>query len=458
MRNLQYFFRALGFKKVQLLTFLSLCMFSMSAFSISISDYRPYKYELIFTNPICSNYYYKTPLDSENGELVRQKPKDAYCKPEDSANVDKQKNNPHYKILEWIRDKKTKEIFMSYLSFSKRSVVKELCQAIKKRNIKLTLIVDENSRKRGMELLDSLKKCPNKAYQNSSPNQPVILTRGNTGRGKDKIGFAHNKLILINPNQKGEVRLAFSSGNMSNGTTTHHENWHFLTTSSETYFFQAHLCLKEGLLNHYASKSVFGAFIKDCRAKITAPEESDIKVFFVPGEGQEALELLKASFENSKEVRMATHRFSNKDIISFMSKSLKEGNLVKLLLDDDLYWTGKMRRSMGRNNFREFVHVDNLVREGLKTSYVETYADDVLNARRVQLQHNKFFIFTGYNGEGAVFTGAGNLTKAAFEKNFENFYFITRPFVYFSFRVQYHHLWNDLGTTSSEMPSKLELP
>ncbi|MEE2743952.1 MAG: phospholipase D-like domain-containing protein, partial [Bdellovibrionota bacterium] len=109
-------------------------------------------------------------------------------------------------------------------------------------------------------------------------------------------------------------------------------------------------------------------------------------------------------------------------------------------------------------NFREFVHVDNLVKEGLKTSYVETYADDVLKARRVQLQHNKFFIFTGHKGEGAVFTGAGNITNAAFEKNFENFYFITRPFVYFSFRVQYHHLWNDLGTISSEMPSKLELP
>lgn len=155
---------------------------------------------------------------------------------------------------------------------------------------------------------------------------------------------------------------------------------------------------------------------------------------------------------------MATHRFSNKEIISFMRKSLQEGNLVKLLLDDDLYWTGKMRRSMGRNNFREFVHVDNLVKDGLETSYVETYADDVLNARRVQLQHNKFMVFTGSKGEGSVFTGAGNLTIAAFEKNFENFYLIKRPFVYFSFRVQYHHLWNNLGTNSSEMPSKLELP
>ena len=102
--------------------------------------------------------------------------------------------------------------------------------------------------------------------------------------------------------------------------------------------------------------------------------------------------------------------------------------------------------------------MDDLVKEGLKTRYIETYADDVLKAKRVQLQHNKFIIFTGKEGGGSVFTGAGNLTNAAFEKNFENFYIIKRPFVYFSFRLQYFHLWSNLGTNPSEMPSKLELP
>jgi hypothetical protein len=437
----------------------TICFFSGNVLAIKISDYKPYRYDVSFTNPICQEYFYETPLETESGKLVKGKPKNAYCKPGDFLNVDKQKNNPHDKILQLIRDPKTKEIFMSYLSFSKKTIIDGLCEAIKTRNIKFTLVVDENNRKRGMDLVNSLAQCPNMKEQKAILNYPLIVTRGQSGRGKDKIGFSHNKIILINATQKDETRtIVFSSGNMSNGTTTHHENWHFLTTSSKSYFFQVHLCLKEGLLNHYASKSVFAEFIKGCRSKITVPEESDLKAFFVPGEGIKALEVLKSSFEKARTVRMATHRFSNKKIISFMRKALKDGTEVKLLLDDDLYWIGKMRRAVGRNNFREFVHVDNLVKEGLKAQYIETYADDVLKAKRVQLQHNKFFIFDNNDGMGSVFTGAGNITNSAFEKNFENFYLIKIPSVYFYFRLQYFYLWTNLGTSAKDMPTTFVLP
>ena len=58
---------------------------------------------------------------------------------------------------------------------------------------------------------------------------------------------------------------------------------------------------------------------------------------------------------------------------------------------------------------------------GLNIKYLETFADNIENPKSIQLQHNKFLIFTRENHNGTVFTGAGNLTGAAFYKNFENF-------------------------------------
>ena len=114
---------------------------------------------------------------------------------------------------------------------------------------------------------------------------------------------------------------------------------------------------------------------------------------------------------------------------------------------------------MGRNLYREAVHVDDLIAKGLKVKYIETFADKVFGARKVQLQHNKFLIFTGpLHNNYSVFTGAGNLTGAAFEKNFENFYLIKDPAVYFMFRLQYYRFWNDLGTAAEDMPKELVLP
>ena len=445
-------------------TFLFLPIFLVSLISINahakkLSDYTPYNYDVLFTNPDCKEHTYKDPINSVKGELIYNKPKNAYCKPEENKKVEEQKHTPFYRIKEWIRDPETKEIFMAYLSFSKKAIRDELCTAIKERGLKLTLIVDKNNKKRGMESLLDLKSCPAFRIGQDGISIPEVLTRGGEGRGKNKIGFAHNKLILINPHQKGKVKLAFSSGNMSNGTTTHHENWHFITTNSESYFFQSHLCLKKGLLDHASSIDVFTIFIKECRATIEAPEETDIKAFFVPAEGKEAMEALKSEMGHASEIRMATHRFSSKEIIASMEEALERGAHIQFVFDDDLYWTSKLKRGMGRNLYREAVHVDNLIQKGLKVKYIETFADSVFGARKVQLQHNKFLIFTGpMHDSYSVFTGAGNLTGAAFQKNFENFYLIKDPAVYFMFRLQYYRFWNDMGTAAEDMPERLVLP
>ena len=429
-------------------------------FAKSISDYRPYSYELIFTNPKCKKHSYSKPLLNLLGDEVSHKKVNAYCAPSDTWPVNQQLGTPHKKILDWIQDPETKEIFMAYLSFSKTSVIKALCKAVKERNLKLTLIVDEKNKKDKYRMRNilNLKKCIAKKTHYRKIHRPLILTGGHQGEGYDKIGYAHNKLIFINPNSRKKVRIVFSSGNMSSGTTTHHENWHFLTTNVKTHFVQAHLCLKEGLLHHQNSKRVFSKFIKQCRSKITTPEESDLKVFFIPGSGKRLTKQLYKEFKNSKRVKMAAHRFSNGSLIKMIKENLQRSHFeASIIVDDDLHWTGVFNKDFGRNTLYEFQKLMELEDHGLEIKYIETYADRVNEPKSLQLQHNKFIIFTKWNEAGTVLTGAGNLTNAAFYKNFENFYLISIPEVYKNFLRQYDYLW-DLGLSHQELPIRLELP
>jgi hypothetical protein len=62
------------------------------------------------------------------------------------------------------------------------------------------------------------------------------------------------------------------------------------------------------------------------------------------------------------------------------------------------------------------------------------------------------------NGAVAVHTGAGNFTKAAFTKNFENYYFITIPEVVAKFKKQYNHMFNNLATPYAKLPTTYSNP
>ena len=119
----------------------------------------------------------------------------------DSRTSTSRKNSPHRRLIDWIRNPKTKEIFMSYLSFSNSSIAKELCQAIKKRHVKVTLVFDSNNESElaRMRTANSLKTCAKR----NSKELVQIVTRGNT-RG---LGYAHNKLFFVNPHHKMKQKL-----------------------------------------------------------------------------------------------------------------------------------------------------------------------------------------------------------------------------------------------------------
>ena len=431
---------------------LLILVYSTLATATSLKDYVPYNYEVLFTNPVCKTYTYDGDVESNGGDLLYSKPQGAYCKSSDSRASGNRHKSPQRRLIDWIRNPQTKEIFMAYLSFSNRIIAKEICNAVQKRDIKVTLVFDSNNESDPgrMATANFLAKCENR----ESGNSPLVFTRGN----HSGLGYAHNKLFMINAGDAQGVRIAFSSGNMSSGVTTHHENWHFVTTSPLSHFARMHECLRDGMINHANSKKEYVSFIKKCRAGIDSSPENDIKVYFIPGDGREATNAIDRSIGKAEKVHMAAHRFSYGALIKMISHNLDKGVKFRLIVDDDIYWTGLYDQGMGRNTLYEYGKVNTLRKEGMEVKYVETFADDKFEPKKLQLQHNKFLIFIDKEGSGSVFTGAGNLTGSAFNKNFENFYMIHIPEVFEAFITQYRHMWSDLATGYWNMPTELVLP
>ena len=75
-----------------ILLFLFVCS---SSFAAKLSDYRPYKFEVLFTNPVCATYVYDRVVTTHSGQTLEAKPDDVYCKPSDEAASVTRKNSPH---------------------------------------------------------------------------------------------------------------------------------------------------------------------------------------------------------------------------------------------------------------------------------------------------------------------------------------------------------------------------
>jgi hypothetical protein len=433
-------------KRLSLLTAIIIFSSLSSANATSLKDYSPYRYEVLFTNPECSDYFYPAPIKNNMGESLHQKPKGAYCKKQDAIASASREDSPEYRLIQWIRSNKTREIFFSYLSFSNKRVADELCQAVVNRNVKISFLLDIRTNKTQAKKLLACR--PKASYKN--PNLPKVYYRGHQ---KD-LGYAHNKYFIVNPKSQDAVRIAFSSGNLSSGTVLHHENWHFITTNINSYFAQIHLCMKEGTINHAQNIISYTTFIASCRQSIANEEEEDIKVFLIPGDGKRAMKSIAQSLQRSDRVYLAAHRFSNRTLIGLLKKRLLSDSSVdmKLVADDDLYWTQALGvEKFGANRSNEQRKINWLAGFGLKVHYIQTNHNSFL------LHHNKFIVFQGDN-EASIFAGAGNLTTAAFTKNFENFYHIRIPHVVKRFEEQYQHLYHHLGSNKDEMPVNNLLP
>lgn len=335
-------------------------------------------------------------------------------------------DTPHFKILEWIADSATEEVFITSMSFSNAQIERELCKASVNRGVRVTVVLDTET---DFGVANRLKKCT------GGISPPNILERGNQGG----LGIHHNKLIVVNPS-RSTMKIGYSSANFSSfGTVLHHENWSFVTLPSDTYFAQVHVCLIEGLTHHSLSRKDFSSFLDGCRAEIPYEEEHDIKSFFVPADNKKALNALIEMVESSQTVKIAAHRFTLPILFTTLASKLAHGNNVQLIADDDLYWALK-GKIIGGNSKDEAVRLRPLLEAGIDVKYINT------NHKIRQFHHNKFII-----ADNAVFAGAGNFSAAAFSANFENFYLVKIPEVVDAYKLQYERLWSE-GLSDAQMP------
>jgi hypothetical protein len=406
-----------------------------SAHAVKLADYKPFVFETLFTNPVCETYNYNRPMVSLSGHDIASKPDDVYCKPSDEESSVKRVTAPQYRLTEWISSPETKEILLAYLSFSSKNIARALCDAAA-RGVHIRMVLDGEVNKDA----EALKKC-------SSSNLVQVTYRGNTGG----LGYAHNKILMINPSAP-VVKLVFSSGNLTSGTSINHENWNFVTTAGESYFMRSHKCVIESMITSGDTKANFTQSLNTCQSQIQAPRETDIQVFFSPVQGKAALETVTAAGAAAVQVDGMSHRLSGA-IADFFAHLLATGKKVRFILDDDIYWANLLKQDVGRNQkFEAFKIYNNLISKGMDTRFLQT------NQNVYQLQHNKFMVFTFADGSGAVFNGAGNFTTAAFTKNFENFYYISIPSVVEAYKVQYKKYFDEMATTAEGMPRDYVLP
>ncbi|MFY7994580.1 MAG: phospholipase D-like domain-containing protein [Bacteriovoracaceae bacterium] len=406
---------------------------SVPTFAAKLSEMRPFKYEVLFTNPVCATYNYDRAVITESGKTLSQKPQNVYCKPADENKSVSRHNAPQYRIVEWIKDKNTKELFLAYLSFSSKNIAAALCEAAKS-DVKITIVLDQNPKDpKENKDAEGLKKCGSKV---------AVYYRGNQGG----LGYAHNKILMVNPSSKDEVKLLFSSGNMTGGTSINHENWNFVTTTGKSFFIQDHVCIANGMIEAGAAAKTFKEYVKNCRGQIQVKPEEDIRAYFSPVD-KDTFNQVETLAAESKLIQGMSHRFSGIFLV-FTEKLLKEGKTVRFMFDDDIYWSAKLRKDIGRNTRFEAFDIAKLVTAGMDVRYLET------NQNVYQLQHSKFFIFDNKT----VFTGAGNLTTSAFSKNFENFYVIKIPSVAKSFSEQYTQYWDKMSTKAEDMPRDYVMP
>jgi HKD family nuclease len=416
-------------------------LLSLNSWAIKLKDYKPFKFEVLFTNPVCATHFYKNPIITESGTILQAPPQNVYCKPSDEQASVARPNSPQYRLREWILDSETEELYLAYLSFNSKNVAQALCQAIE-RGVKVSIVLDGGEDATNPKLnkeAEELKKCGKEGLVS-------VVYRGSSSG----LGFAHNKIMVVNPGSK-TVKVVFSSGNMTTGTSINHENWNFVTTSGMSYFAAAHKCVIESMISSGDSKKNFAASLNTCRGLISSSPEDDIQLFFSPVDGAKAFEKVAEAGNRSQLIEGMSHRFSGK-MADLYKHFLNQGKLIKFILDDDIYWSAKRRLNIGRNTrFEAFKLYNELISAGMETKFMQT------NQNVFQLQHNKFMIFT-FENNGAVFNGAGNFTTSAFTKNFENFYYITIPEVVEAYNKQFDLYFNQMSSRAEDMPRDYILP
>lgn len=421
-------------------------------------------YDVMFTDPLCGNYKYTGEVTTAAGKKLVGKPKDVYCKSKyDLSASGKREVSPQFRLVKWVNDPSTKEIIFTYLSFRNSAVKNALCDRVKAGSLKVTFVMSSSE---DTTAADYVKSC--------NPDMVEYKTRGLEG----DLGYAHNKIFIVlqksidysssswraQLGKKDRIKIAFSSGNLTSGPVMHHENWHFIETNAATHFAQMHMCVLNSEWDEVSGRSrkEYMAAIVKCRQDLVAegkPQESDIHVFFVPGEGEDRNGKLDNGTEgdsaathmvyganglpgirNATKIWIGAHRFFYSRMINELRERLNSSNKpqVRIIVDDDTYYKAMDPGfAFGDTMPEEWFNIQDMMDHGAEARLMET------NSEEHQLHHSKYLIFHDSAGPKAVLCGAANLTGAGFKKNWENIYYIMIPQVAQAFADHYEKFWSE---------------
>ena len=385
-------------------------------------------------------------------------------------------------------------ISLSTFSFSERRIAALLCEAMG-RGVRVSIVHGTDSA--------SVNALAGQGNSACAQGRADVTFGGSENGGR----LQHSKYLLVESSSKGTASLSFQSANFTSGVSLHHENWVFTESTLQDPFIIAHRCHFRALKTTHFNNPSFGgveAFrvaMTECQnQELTATDPSaatktlSIQPYFVPAaqglrpDGRQAQDDLVNAIRQADAIDVISHHLTFKPLLGALVEALRNGKKVRILMDDEIFWVGNS--AIARQNDTDLLYPDAggqpVLRDGTGVSPFDHYPTVALfvrgcsrgasfsldeynallpvlkagaeiryieaNHRDSLFQHNKFVVTLAQGRPQAVFTGAGNLSEAAFSRNGENFYLIKEPNLVHSFAKQYDHLWSKLATPPEKLP------
>ncbi|HYX38410.1 MAG TPA: phospholipase D-like domain-containing protein [Oligoflexus sp.] len=438
------------------------------------------------------------------GGLRQHIPGNIFCDATDfAASSQRGRDNPYRdtdspinRIQDWIESTQASdELFIASFSLSMKSVATWTCEAAG-RGVKVKVFIHEPDSSSGA--IDVLSQCPGVELLQ-------FKSKGRLAHLKSLMIAYNNPAHDANLRDKVRVSFQsgnISSGTWGHHENWNFVTQDRLHWFSQDHMFLRDAINAETVSNLGKLYQQLDACREAKGVETARSQDSFMKNYFIPKSGgvyddRKELDGMVQEVQKASEVWIAAHHLTEPELITALALKLKSDPTfkVKMLVDSELFWansqvpidqglawqvddkvygqSGSLTSScqwgiletkakdvrcslFSRGEFGDPLEVI-LAAKGTKDANKFSYGPGTLQAAGAELRfvennhlgkmlfHNKFMIFKS-NAEdqgapGAVFTGAGNLSKAGFDKNFENYYLVRVPHVYASFRQQFTRLF-----------------
>lgn len=423
---------------------LAACMIlAMTAFALS-DEKKLDQFEVIFNKPMCRQYFYQSPILDRHipPQIIYSKPSNVYCTELDLNG--ESNNNIISAFRNMLKAGPISKIDIAFFAVDDFDFVDLICDAIARNGASLRVVVRADA---WGEALDRLQACLK--TQGIEWTSEKLKKIGNVG----SIGAFHLKIMLIEYKDNTPSVLVFGSGNPAGGVKLYFDNWNIIKTNSQEPIMRKHLCILDKLFIAPEPRSFrsFGQRFSPCFDQAAENDGHSIETFLLPLHRLGLMRTLRSLAMGSTSIDIAIHKVGEAQIRDLLLAALKRGIKVRLIVDDDLFWSSDFDTGFSTNS-EYILWLRPILEAGADVRYFQTNH----HCRIGNLFHHKFAIFYSLNGP-VVLTGGANFTRAAFSgrrfANYENAYLIRNAAAVASYVTAYDGYWNDLATTPEGMPS-----